>query len=71
MSTEKPEGIFRCAERGTASPLANKSWIASGEYRAPKEGEWFVHVAGSRFREARRAHEDMADPQWIAVEVSS
>lgn len=63
----KPEGVFYCAERSTPGPLGSKSWEATGEYRPPREGDWFI-VAGTRLREARRAHEDQADPQWIAVE---
>jgi hypothetical protein len=66
--TQAPQGIFHCAEHRTLSPLGDRRWVASGECRCPREGEWYLHV-GKRLREARRAHEDMPTEEWIAVDA--
>ena len=66
----KPQGIFYCAERGTQSPLANKAWRATDQYRAPLAGEWYLRI-GARLQQAWRAHEDLDQPFWIAEEVEA
>lgn len=67
MST--PEGTYFCAEHGTPGPLGKKAWQATGDFRPPVAGEWYI-ASSTRRRLACRAAEDIAAPQWIAVEVA-
>jgi hypothetical protein len=65
-----PIGRFKCAEFGTAGPLGKALFEPVGEYRAPKEGDWYLWQ-GKRFSEARRAHIDHEQASWILQMIAT
>jgi hypothetical protein len=58
---QAPSGGFFAAIGERAQ--RNSRFVATGEFRCPKRGEWYLSGA---LIEAYRAHADLSMPYWIA-----